>query len=262
MHSALLSAPPGCLIQQNTEHIMTYYQKPWKTNQFFLLQIIALSSDLLWSMFHKSEKKYCHQMEANNNYYLFTKSCQVSEDKLVWIWLEGFDTGWWKINKYLLVCYTYNLQTKKVRLLFLVLIYILILHLHWIFQQRYKYSFKEPVYQISLGHTYLKRFRHRIRTFGPKLDVLLNQWPDIGTSMWGRTQFVKTYFLFNNDKKMELRRESEFFIFQKKIQVENESTNTEMVLLAGCSGGNNDKGEIISEMGRDWEEVDCKSARA
>ena len=50
--------------------------------------------------------------------------------------------------------------------------------------------------------------------------------------------------------------------FQKKIQVENESTNTEMVLLAGCSGGNNDKGEIISEMGRDWEEVDCKSARA
>ena len=80
--------------------------------------------------------------------------------------------------------------------------------------------------------------------------------------MWGRTQFVKTYFLFNNDKKMELRRESEFFIFQKKIQVENESTNTEMVLLAGCSGGNNDKGEIISEMGRDWEEVDCKSARA
>ena len=80
--------------------------------------------------------------------------------------------------------------------------------------------------------------------------------------MWGRTQFVKTYFLFNNDKKMELRRESEFYIFQKKIQVENESTNTEMVLLAGCSGGKNDKGEIISEMGRDWEEVDCKSARA
>ena len=83
---------------------MTYYQKPWKTKQFFLLQIIALSSDLLWSMYHKSEKKYCHQMEANNNYYLFTKSCQVSEDKLVWIWLEGFDTGWWKINKYLLAC--------------------------------------------------------------------------------------------------------------------------------------------------------------
>ena len=104
MHSALLSAPPGCLIQQNTEHIMTYYQKPWKTNQFFLLQIIALSSDLLWSMCYKSEKKCCHQMEANNNYYLFTKSCQVSEDKLVWIWLEGFDTGWWKINKYLLAC--------------------------------------------------------------------------------------------------------------------------------------------------------------
>ena len=42
--------------------------------------------------------------------------------------------------------------------------------------------------------------------------------------MWGRTQFVKTYFLHNNDKKMEFRCEPfpwNLIFSPKKSQIEN-----------------------------------------
>ena len=59
-------------------------------------------------------------------------------------------------------------------------------------------------------------------------------------------------FLKKNLSRWELAVESYIFIEKcgKFIFFNNKKT------------GGNDKGEIISEMGRDWEKVDCKSAQA